>query len=121
MTIKSFSYTMKQWHYLKGYLSEIYVMIFLTLKGYKILKHRYKTIYGEIDIVACKDNDLIAIEVKYRKKIDDALFSLSQTQIKRIQKALINISHHYKNHGLRCDMCGVNASGYIRHLKNISL
>jgi Holliday junction resolvase-like predicted endonuclease len=35
-----------------GYFAEKYVMIFLWIKGYKILAHRYKSSFGEIDIIA---------------------------------------------------------------------
>ncbi|MFT7099296.1 MAG: putative endonuclease, partial [Rickettsiales bacterium] len=74
-----------------GIVAEFVAIIFLFFKGYKILKRRYKTKLGEIDIVACKNNAIIAIEVKARRKnvqnngflIDEVLSVNQQKRIKR--------------------------------------
>ena len=39
----------------------------LKKEGYKILERNYRNRYGEIDIIAEKDLELVFIEVKYRK------------------------------------------------------
>jgi len=39
---------------------------YLISNGYQILEHNFYTRYGEIDIVASKDEDIIFVEVKTR-------------------------------------------------------
>ena len=70
-----------------GYFAEKYVMIFLWLKGYKILVHRYKSNFGEIDIIAKKNNFIIFIEVKARYKKINIENVLTPYQIQRIKKS----------------------------------
>ena len=70
-----------------GEFSEKFVMFFLWLKGYKILKHRFKSHLGEIDIIAFKNNSIIFIEVKARKKDLNIENVLSEFQIMRIKKS----------------------------------
>ena len=70
-----------------GYFAEKYAMIFLWIKGYKILKHRYKSGFGEIDIIAKKKNFLVFIEVKARYKKINIENVLAPRQIQRIKKS----------------------------------
>jgi putative endonuclease len=70
-----------------GQYSEKFVMIFLWLKGYKILKNRFKSYLGEIDIIAFKKNQIIFIEVKARKYKTNQEKILSNSQILRIKKS----------------------------------
>jgi len=70
-----------------GYFAEKYAMIFLWIKGYKILKHRYKSSFGEIDIIAKKNNFIIFIEVKARYKKINIENVLNPHQIQRIKKS----------------------------------
>lgn len=43
---------------------------FLEKKGYKILVQNFRTRYGEIDLIAEEDGDLVFIEVKLRQSND---------------------------------------------------
>ena len=52
---------MKLSNYQIGLNAEIITSNYLKNKGYSILKHRYKTIYGEIDLIASKDDLLIFV------------------------------------------------------------
>ena len=70
-----------------GYFAEKYVMIFLWIKGYKILKHRYRSNFGEIDIIAKKNNFIIFVEVKARYKKINIENVLNFHQIERIKKS----------------------------------
>ena len=70
-----------------GYFAEKHVMIFLWIKGYKILKHRYRSNFGEIDIIAKKNNFVIFVEVKARYKKINIENVLNFHQIERIKKS----------------------------------
>lgn len=74
--------------YKYGVFAEYVVMTYLMLKGYKILKRRYKTKFGEIDILATKKKDLIAFEVKARTKQKLTTEIVSFKQKRRIINAL---------------------------------
>jgi len=80
--------TKRQLNEKKGRIAESIATCVLRLKGYRILARRFKTVVGEIDIVAVKKNVLIGVEVKARATYDDALWSLTPHQQKRIMKAL---------------------------------
>ena len=73
----------------KGYICEKIAVLFLRLKGYRILKQRYKTPFGEIDIIAKRGKLLVAVEVKYRVTKQAALESIQTRQQKRINKAFL--------------------------------
>ncbi|WP_297282062.1 YraN family protein [uncultured Anaerococcus sp.] len=52
-----------------GDLGERVIANFLMKKGYQILDRNYSKAYGEIDIVALKDDIVCFVEVKTRKSI----------------------------------------------------
>ena len=56
----------------------------LIAKGYRILARRYRTPYGEIDIVARRRNLLTFVEVKARASLDDAAYAVTPRQQQRI-------------------------------------
>jgi putative endonuclease len=59
----------------------------LMAKGYRILAKRFRTPYGEIDLVA-KKRDLVAfIEVKARASLDEAAYAVTPRQQARIVNA----------------------------------
>lgn len=49
-----------------GRLAEDFAAVLLSRKGYKILDRNFRSCFGEIDIVAVKNNKLIFVEVKAR-------------------------------------------------------
>jgi putative endonuclease len=73
--------------YRRGILAETLVALLLRLKGHRIVARRYATPVGEIDLVALKGKRLAFIEVKRRKTRDDAAFSVTAKQKRRIVRA----------------------------------
>lgn len=53
-----------------GIKGESLSKIFLEKKGYKILAQNFRTRYGEIDLIAEENGDLVFIEVKLRQSHD---------------------------------------------------
>src|ERR1700731_1460004 len=56
-------------------------------KGYRILAKRYRTPYGEIDLVARRRNLVAFIEVKARASLDEAAYAVTARQQARIIEA----------------------------------
>ena len=56
-------------------------------KGYRILAKRFRTPYGEIDLVARKRNLLVFVEVKARASLDEAAYAVTPRQQQRIINA----------------------------------
>lgn len=68
----------------RGAVSELVACGLLMLKGYRIIDRRYRSRYGEIDIIAVRGRRLAFVEVKYRRLSDEAETSISGTQAGRI-------------------------------------
>src|ERR1700744_6564091 len=60
---------------------------FLIAKGYRILAKRFRTPYGEIDLVAKRRNLVAFVEVKARASLDEAAFAVTPRQQGRIINA----------------------------------
>lgn len=67
-----------------GLSAETRAAAYLMAKGYRILMRRFRTPYGEIDIVAKRRNLLAFVEVKARATLDDAAYAVTPRQQKRI-------------------------------------
>lgn len=61
---------------------------YLLSLGYDILKTRFKTPYGEVDIIAAHAQTIIAVEVKFRKNISQAAYAIKRSNQNRIQQAV---------------------------------
>ena len=70
-----------------GLSAEARAAAFLMAKGYRILTKRFRTRYGEIDIVARRRNLLAFVEVKARATLDDAAYAVTARQQARIIEA----------------------------------
>lgn len=73
--------------YEKGVSAELCAKNYLKAKGYEIVGKRVRNKYGEIDIIAKKENNVIAIEVKQRQTLDKSRECISKTQQHRIARA----------------------------------
>lgn len=111
--------------YQKGMQGEEMAAQMFERKGFEILERRYKTKFGEVDIIAAQDDVLVFAEVKARKTIDDALLSIRPQARQRIQNAaLYFLSTHeeYASYDMRFDVVAIaeNQSGAISlsHLDN---
>jgi putative endonuclease len=70
-----------------GLSAETRAAAFLMAKGYCILAKRFRTPYGEIDLVARKRNLLAFVEVKARGSLDEAAYAVTPRQQQRIINA----------------------------------
>ena len=67
-----------------GISAETRAAAYLMAKGYRILAKRFRTPYGEIDIVARRRNLLAFVEVKARNSLDEAAYAVTPRQQARI-------------------------------------
>lgn len=117
----------KKKSYKLGVLAEMVATLTLVLKGYTIKERRFRSHYGEIDIIAQKGNTIIFCEVKARKDYITAIESLSEHQKKRINNSaehylsnLNSVSRNNKieNKTFRCDMILIIPWRWPVHIKN---
>jgi putative endonuclease len=73
--------------YRRGHRSEWLAALALTLKGYRILAHRYRTPMGEIDLIARRGNLVAMVEVKARPTLIEAMEAVTWTTQRRIDAA----------------------------------
>ncbi len=106
--------------YRSGLIAEYLAIMVLLFKGYRILAHRWKSVCGEIDIIARKKSHIIFVEVKKRPNEYCGLEAISLNQQRRIRNsANIYLSKMKKNTGFtaRFDIILVLPSK-IMHLQN---
>ncbi len=70
-----------------GLSAESRAGLYLVAKGYRILARRFRTPYGEIDIVAQRRRLIAFVEVKARATLDDAAYAVTPRQRSRIVAA----------------------------------
>ena len=80
-----------------GLSAETWAAWYLRLTGWRILKHRYKTKLGEIDLIAKKRKTVAFVEVKARKTRNAAIEAVTPQSRKRILNAArIFVTEHPK-------------------------
>ena len=67
-----------------GISAEARAAAYLMAKGYRILAKRFRSPYGEIDLVARKRNLVAFVEVKARASLDEAAYAVTPRQQARI-------------------------------------
>ena len=106
----------------KGRLAEIIILVIYMTKGYWPIARRYKTKYGEIDLIMKKGRLLCFIEVKYRKTPLSHDVPLSQDQWQRLQRtAQLFLARYDKQAALqaRFDLAYLSPFFSVKVIKNI--
>ena len=102
-----------------GLSAESRATAFLMAKGYRILAKRFRTPYGEIDIVARRRNLLAFVEVKARASLDEAAYAVTPRQQRRIidaAQAWLMAHPEHANFDLRFDAVLIAPRRLPRHL-----
>ena len=104
-----------------GRYGEKLAMRYLKQKGYRILNHHWTCRWGEIDIVASKDEKLVFCEVKTRTT--NVLESFHRPQQKRLWRSIqFYLSRSCLDRAFQVDFIGVefgNNVPKITHLQNV--
>jgi putative endonuclease len=102
-----------------GVSAEARAGAFLMAKGYRILAKRFRTPYGEIDLVARRRNLLVFVEVKARATLDDAAYAVTPRQQRRIidaAQAWLMVHPEHAEFDLRFDAMLIAPGRLPRHL-----
>jgi putative endonuclease len=107
--------------YKKGHWAEYLGTWFLRLKAYHIKERRFKTKYGEIDLIAVRGNVIVFVEVKARDtKIQglEAITPQAQQRIMRAAQAFMQKHRQYQNYVWRFDALVVRPWRLPYHVEN---
>jgi putative endonuclease len=104
-----------------GLSAESRAAMFLIAKGYRIVARRWRTPFGEIDIVARRRRALVFVEVKARERADDAAEAVTERTKRRIVAAAeLWLAHHPDDTGseIRFDVMLVTPGRIPHHIAN---
>jgi putative endonuclease len=102
-----------------GLSAEARAAAYLMAKGYRIVAKRFRTPYGEIDIVARRRNLLAFVEVKARASLDEAAYAVTPRQQRRIidaAQAWLMTHPEHADFDLRFDVMLIAPRRLPRHL-----
>jgi putative endonuclease len=102
-----------------GVTAESRAAAYLVGRGYAIAARRFKSKVGEVDIVARRDAELVFVEVKARRRLDDAAWSITPRQQKRIVAAAEAWLADHPDDGacnIRFDVILVARTGHAQHI-----
>ena len=71
----------------RGHFAELIALMYLRLKGYRLLAQRFKTPQGEVDLIMRRRDVTAFIEVKARGSRDHGVEAVTTTQSRRIAAA----------------------------------
>jgi putative endonuclease len=63
-----------------GVSAELCAAAYLIAKRYRILARRFRTPFGEIDLVARRGNLVVFVEVKARASLEEAAYAVTPRQ-----------------------------------------
>ncbi|MBP3545572.1 MAG: YraN family protein [Alphaproteobacteria bacterium] len=105
-----------------GKIAETIAVWYFILHGFAVVKRNFitgrGTGAGEIDLIVTKKNLLVFVEVKKRKNIEDAAYSIKESQQKRIWKAAENFIKNnpkYNEQNIRFDAFLVKSIFSFKH------
>jgi putative endonuclease len=104
-----------------GRLAETVAMIFLSLKGYRLLVRRFRCPVGEVDLIMRKGDTTAFVEVKIRNSIDAAIESVTAHQARRISAAARSYMGRDRiaaRQACRFDIVAVSPYHWPRHIEN---
>jgi len=104
-----------------GLSAESRAAMLLLAKGYRIAARRWKTPFGEIDIVARRRRALVFVEVKARDRADEAAEAVTERTKRRIvAAAALWLAHHPDDNerDIRFDVMLVAPGRMPQHIVN---
>ncbi len=105
----------------RGRWGERRAMLWLRLRGWRILGERIRHHHGEIDIVARRGKTLAFIEVKTRAKAEDLDHAIDTYRLRRVAAAANAVAARYAkpDDEIRIDVILIAPRHLPRHLINV--
>lgn len=106
-------------NYYKGLLAENIALVYLIFNKHKIIKHRYKNKFGEIDIISVHKKQLHFIEVKSRKNREvfwDVVSIKQQKRIKNSALFFLKTNPNFINCNLSFDVIFLSFPFYFEYI-----
>lgn len=113
--------TYKTNSYKSGLLAEIFALLLLSCKFYRIISRRYKTKVGEIDIIAMRGKTLVFVEVKTRSCRAELFESITTKQKQRIASGAelyLKCNPQFHSYVKRFDAILIMPKSFPIHIKN---
>lgn len=110
---------------IKGNIGEDIAKSYLEDNGYKILELQFHSYYGEVDIIAKKNNRILFTEVKYYK--ENSLVDPISVITKKKQKRILKTAQYYitkanlEDFEFRFDLITIKNNAIDHHIKNMIL
>lgn len=98
-------------HLITGKRAEDFALTYLTEQGLRLITRNFSCRMGEIDLIMADGNDLIFVEVRYRKNahFGSALESIDQKkQLRLIRCASYYLTTHRVNQPTRFDVIALS-------------
>ena len=111
---------LKTTNYQSGLDAEGACCEYLRNQGYEIIARRYKTKFGEIDLIAKTKDELLFIEVKRRKGeiLDDPITAKQKNRITNAALQYIAENENISGLNMRFDCILVDNEMGINHIKD---
>ena len=106
-----------------GIRGEAEVARYLRKKGYTLLASQWRCRFGELDIVAQKEDTLVIVEVKFRSGAAcgdpaEAVDVRKQRKICRVTLDYLMRHPQYQEKPCRFDVISIYGDGQIRHIED---
>lgn len=111
----------KQKSYRFGHYAEHVVVWYLRLRGYVVLARRYKSPFGEVDIIVRRGKTLVFVEVKARRNVqggDDVLSPRQRERITRSALAFVSRYPRYADYAIRFDLVILTRGVCVQHIRH---
>ena len=97
----------------------------LTGRGWHVLARRWRSAYGEIDLICVDDGGMfVAVEVKLRRseRAGTAAEAVDRRRLARLRASLADYArgHHVGGAGLRIDLVTVTPAGHGWRLRRMA-
>ncbi len=105
----------------RGLSAESRAALLLIAKAHRIVARRWKTPFGEIDIIARRAGVVVFVEVKARASLDEAVEAVTERTKRRvIAAAELWLARHpqYAKAAIRFDVIVVTPGKLPRHIVN---
>jgi putative endonuclease len=105
----------------RGLSAESRAALLLIAKAYRILARRWKTPFGEIDIVARRRGVVVFVEVKARGGVDEAMEAVTERTKRRVMAAAeLWLARHPQQptQEIRFDVIVITPGKMPRHIVN---